>query len=219
LRSLSTSLPFTHEQFFDVFGAYNKAVWPLQIIAYLLGLLAVACLFRPGAAADRVIAGILACMWIWTGIAYHWCFFTTINPAAYLFGAAFVLQGAIFLGFGVAQRSLQFSLRDSARATAGIVFIIYAAIIYPLLGLAFGISFPRMPWFGITPCPVAIFTFGLLLLSARPFPWYVIATPVLWSLIGGTAAYLLHVPQDWALLLSGIASVALLTGLRPKLLR
>jgi hypothetical protein len=33
---------------------------------------------------------------------------------------------------------------------------------------------------------------------------------VLWSLTGGSAAFLLGVPQDWALLVSGPASVALL---------
>jgi hypothetical protein len=58
--------------------------------------------------------------------------------------------------------------------------------------------------FGITPCPVTIFTLGLLLL-ARPMYWWLLVIPVLWSLVGGSAAFLLRVPQDWVLLVSGVA--------------
>jgi len=28
-------IPFTVEQFFDVFGTYNTAIWPMQVVAYL----------------------------------------------------------------------------------------------------------------------------------------------------------------------------------------
>jgi hypothetical protein len=34
--------------------------------------------------------------------------------------------------------------------------------------------------------------------------------PLLWSLIGGSAAILLAVPQDWALLVGGVVAVLLL---------
>ena len=34
-------LPFTVEQFFDVFEAYNRAIWPAQVLAYVLGLAAI----------------------------------------------------------------------------------------------------------------------------------------------------------------------------------
>jgi hypothetical protein len=203
-------LPFTAEQFFEVFGAYNNAIWPAQVVAYLAGLLAVALLYRPGAAADRVIAGVLACMWIWTGIVYHWYFFSTINAAAYFFGAAFVAQGVILLGAGVVRRNLQFGFAPGARAFVGIVFLCYAAIAYPLVGLAYGHCYPKMPWFGIAPCPVTIFTFGFVLLLERVCPWWIIAIPFLWSIVGGTAAFLLAVPQDWMLLASGVTTVALL---------
>ena len=32
------NLPFTVEQFLDVFAQYNQAVWPIQIVAYVLVL-------------------------------------------------------------------------------------------------------------------------------------------------------------------------------------
>lgn len=79
-------MPFTSEQFCDVFGAYNNAIWPAQIVAYALGLLAAGFALWPSSAGDRIIAGVLALMWAWTGIIYHWLFFAVINPGAFLFG-------------------------------------------------------------------------------------------------------------------------------------
>jgi hypothetical protein len=63
--------------------------------------------------------------------------------------------------------------------------------------------------FGVTPCPVTLFTFGVLLLSTVRVPRRILVVPVLWALIGGSASYLLHVPQDW-LLLASAASVFLI---------
>jgi hypothetical protein len=57
--------------------------------------------------------------------------------------------------------------------------------------------------FGVTPCPVTIFSFGLLLLAIKPLPRLALVIPLLWSLIGGSAAVLLGIPQDWLLLVSG----------------
>jgi hypothetical protein len=62
--------------------------------------------------------------------------------------------------------------------------------------------------FGITPCPVTLFTLGMLLLTVDPVPRWLLIVPVSWSLIGGSAALLLGIPQDWPLLLSGIVTLA-----------
>lgn len=65
-----------------------------------------------------------------------------------------------------------------------------------------------MPLFGIAPCPTTIFTIGILLLG----PWHVarwlLLIPVLWTIIGGSAALLLNVPQDYGLLAAFLAVLA-----------
>ena len=33
-------IPFTVEQFFNIFGAYNTVIWPAQVVAYIFGLIA-----------------------------------------------------------------------------------------------------------------------------------------------------------------------------------
>jgi hypothetical protein len=208
-------LPFTLDQFLAVFAAYNEAIWPAQIAAYVLGVVAVAALFRPGRSSDRIIAAVLAMMWLWTGIVYHGVFFAGINKAAFGFAALFIVQGIAFLYLGVIRDGLRFALRPGLPAVVGGLFILYAAVLYPLIGIATGHGWPAMPMFGITPCPVTIFTFGLLLLTTRRFSYWLLAIPFVWSLIGGSAAILLDVPQDWVLLLSGIVAVPLIVRRAP----
>jgi len=49
----------------------------------------------------------------------------------------------------------------------------------------------------------------MLLLSEGRVPLHLAVIPVLWCLIGGTAAWLLNVPEDLALLLAGVSGMAL----------
>lgn len=208
-------LPFTSEQFLAVFVSYNTAIWPLQIGAYLLGAVAIALLFWKPTGADRALAGILAAMWLWTGAAYHGLFFSAINQAAYLFAALFIIQGGALLYAGVYRNQLRFSHRPGLSGWTGWALIAYAAILYPLIGVSTGHRYPEMPMFGVTPCPVTIFTFGLLLLTTPPPSRWLLVIPSVWSLIGGSAAILLGVPQDWLLLVSGLIAVPLI-GLRNR---
>jgi len=205
-----TMLPFTPEQFLSVFVNYNTAIWPVQVGAYLLSCSAIVLLLWKASHADRITAGILAIMWLWTGIAYHGVFFAAINKAAYLFGALFVIQGAYLLYSGVYHDRLRFGLGDGPTVWVGVALVIYAAILYPLIGMWTGHVYPEMPVFGVTPCPVTIFTFGMFLLTTQPLSRWLLVIPFIWSLIGGSAAVLLHVPQDWLLLVSGFITVLLI---------
>ncbi len=207
-------LPFTREQFLGVFADYNTAVWPAQVAAYVLGLIVVAALLRPSPVGHRVVASVLAAMWVWTGVAYHGFFFAQINPVALVFGALFVVQGVLFVIAGVARRRLVFGHSAGFVSVLGWVLVVYAAVLYPLLGQSTGHAYPAQPMFGITPCPVTIFTFGVLLLTTAPVPRWLLIIPLAWSFVGGSAAFMLGVPQDWPLLFSGLS--LLLLALRDR---
>jgi hypothetical protein len=49
---------------------------------------------------------------------------------------------------------------------------------------------------GTPPYPVAIFTFGVLMLTQGRPSWWALTPAFVWSLIGGSAAILLGVVQD-----------------------
>jgi Family of unknown function (DUF6064) len=193
------SLPFTVEQFFSVFVAYNAAIWPAQIIAYTLGLIAVAALWWGGVWRNLVVLGVLAVMWAMNGIGYHLLFFTPVNPAARVFALAFVLQAIIFAAVAIGSNDLRFETRSSFRTYAGLSFIGYASIIYGFLGYWTGHGFMSGPMFGVAPCPTTIFTLGvLILMRGRLVNWLAII-PVLWSAIGTSAAIWLEVREDLGL--------------------
>jgi len=193
-------LPFTHQQFVFVFSLYNAAIWPLQLIVHGAGLVMLALLLRPSRRRDFANVGLLAAMWIWTGIVYQIGFFSQINSAALAFGGLFVVEGLLLLR--AARRSaLRFgSARGWRRATA-LALLLYSLLLYPLVGIMSGQNYFDLPAFGLTPCPVTLTTIGMLLLAARPMPRSLYVIPVAWSVVGGSAAILLRMPQDWPLLL------------------
>jgi hypothetical protein len=203
-------LPFTIDQFFGVFAAYNVAIWPAQVVAYGVAALALWGIAAKRPWGGRVAASVLAIFWLWNGIAYQLLFFVAINPAAYLFGAAFILQGLLFLAYGVIADRLALRFRGGWRGALALALIVYAAVAYEVLGHFTGHGWPRAPLFGVAPCPTTIFTFGMLMLSIRPLPSFLLAVPLLWAAVGSTAAILLGVPEDLGLAVAGLIGAGLL---------
>ncbi len=203
-------LPFTVEEFSRVFESYNTAIWPAQIAAYGLGVLAVVLALRGGASRSRAVSGILAAFWIWMGIAYHIVFFASINPPARLFGAFFVLQGILFAIVGCFGQRLRFDAPTRRSRLVGLIMVAYAMVIYPLIGQLLWHPYPKAPVFGVAPCPTTIFTFGLMLWASGPVPIYLLVVPLLWSAVGTTAAIGLQVPQDYGLGIAALLGAAMI---------
>lgn len=202
-------LPFTIEQFLDVFRQYNIAVWPMQVFFIVLALTAVYFSIQSKAYSNRIIVGILAFFWLWTGIIYHLVYFSRINKAAMVFGTLFIIQATIFVYFGLIKNKLSFRLKTDAYGITGIVLIVFALLIYPLLGYWWGHIYPSSPTFG-SPCPTTIFTFGILLFSFSKISPWVIIIPFLWSLVGFSAAFSLGIKEDTGLVVAGLLSVAMI---------
>ena len=194
-------LPFTTEEFFAVFARYNTAIWPAQILAASLGLAAVLLLLRSGPTVSQVISAILATFWLFTGVGYHWLFFAPINPMAHGFALLFLAQSVLLLVHGVARQAITYQSTAGWQGGVGWMLIVYGLVLYPLIGLAGAHPYPQTPLFGVAPCPTIIFALGVLLMSNAAWPLFVI--PLMWSAIGGSAAVLLAVPQDYGLILAG----------------
>lgn len=203
------SLPFTAEQFFDLFRQYNEAVWPAQLALNLLALVAIGLRVWRRPHSSRLISGILGILWAWTGVVYHLIYFTSINKAAFAFGAICLAGSGAFLWAGVIKGQLEFSSTVVTHRVVGSVLVAFALLVYPALSAFFGHGYLAMPTFGL-PCPTTIFTIGMMCFVAAPFPRYVLAAPILWSAVGSQAAFLLSVYQDLGLLLAGIIAVFLI---------
>ena len=203
--------PFSIEQFLGVFVAYNAAIWPAQIVAYVLGLVAVAALWLKPPLTNRMILSILALLWAWMAIGYHHLFFSPINPAGKIFAGFFLLQSLLLAASAVAARNMPFLIGWNFRSIAGAAFIIYAMLIYPILGIWAGHGLMAGPMFGVAPCPTTIFTIGMLLLARGRWVVWLSVIPFLWSLIGLAAALQLGIPEYLGLPVGGIVLVIILS--------
>ena len=199
-------LPFTTVAFFEVFARYNVALWPMVVLLWLAAVGAlVAILQAPGPRSSAAAASVLAALWLWGGAVYHAAYFTRINPAAWGFAALFVVEAGLLAWYGVARRVLDFGRAAPLPRAVGVALAVYA-LVYPGLNLLAGHTYPAMPTFGV-PCPTGILTVGVLVTSARRPPAAVMIVPVLWALIGGSAAVVLGVITDYVLL--GCAAILL----------
>ena len=200
-------LPFTTDQFLAVFADYNGAVWPAQIFLYALALVLAAFGYVGWPSASRLIAMGLALLWAWMGGAYHLWFFRRINPAAAIFGAAFLWQAVLFVVWGLNHRLGAVGRVKGSRAWVGGALLVYALTVYPLLAWSLGHRYPSSPTFGL-PCPTTIATLGLLVWVSPPPPWWLLVVPFLWVLIGSSAAFALGMQEDLGLLVAGVAAGA-----------
>jgi hypothetical protein len=201
-------VPFTHEQFLDVFGAYNRALWPAVALLWLATLVVMVAHHRRGAAMTRTVVILLAVHWLWSGIAYHLVHFRTVNPAATIFGALFVAQAGLLLWRGLARTGFALSWTTGwARAGMALVAV---SLAYPALGLMFGLTYPRLPLFAV-PCPTTLLTIGVLLAAPRREARWLAGIPLLWAGIGTSAAITLGMTADLTLAVAGVLLLAYVT--------
>ena len=202
-------MPFTVEQFFEVFRQYNEAVWPAQVVAVVDAFIAIGAAVYGGRRGGRLVALVLAVLWLWMGAVYHLQFFRSINPAAILFAAAFVTEAGLLIWIGVVQARLAFEPRRDAAGVLGGILVLYALVVYPEIGSALGHSYPAAPTFGL-PCPTTIFTFGLLLWARPRVPYSLVIIPALWAVVGSFAAVQLGVGEDTGLAVSALVALPIL---------
>jgi hypothetical protein len=202
-------MPFTRAQFFEAFAAYNEAIWPLQLVLNVVAVAMGVYLIRRPQRAGRTISLGLALLWLWLATGYHLAFFWAINPAAPVFAAVSLAAAAAFVWLGVYRSSLRFHAGLNAGKIAGLCMMAFSLAVYPVLGALLGDRYPAAPTFGL-PCPTTIFTFGVLLMAARPVPGMLVIFPLAWAVIGSFAAFLLDVTQDLALVPTAAFGVHLL---------
>lgn len=203
------NVPFTTDQFLAVIADYNAAIGPIALLLLVAGVAMAGWGLRPSPRGDRAIPALLTFLWAWMGTVYHWGFFTTINPAAWLFGGMFVVEAVLLAWYGVAAGRLAFRFRPDTYGIVGALFLAYGLVVYPILGALAGHGYPDGPTFGL-PCPTTIATFGILLWSTRRVPGWLLAIPAAWSLVGGSAAFQFGIPEDYGLIVAGVVGTALI---------
>jgi hypothetical protein len=207
------SLPFTTEDFLSVFAAYNNAIWPTQLILVALGSISVFFAAVPSRRTRVFPVALLALLWAWSGVVYHLLFFRAINPIAWIFGAMFVVQAGLLI-HAFRHHNLEIVAKTTPSGILGWLIVVYGITGYQISTEVAGHYYPSAPTFG-APCPLVIFTLGMLLWNVRKTPWYLLVIPMTWSAIATIGAFATGVFEDLALTLAAI--VVLLVELQPRL--
>jgi hypothetical protein len=58
------------ESFLTMLAKYNRDIWPLQIISYILAILSIFLALRPSKFSSKMISVVLSFFWLWTGIVF-----------------------------------------------------------------------------------------------------------------------------------------------------
>jgi hypothetical protein len=207
------------EDFFSALQTYNDLVLPVTILTYILGLSAVYLVSRRTHEASRFVPLILGSLWLWSGVVFNGIFFgpsevevsgITMTGMWYFAGVLFVIQGILFIMFGAIQKTLLFGLDVSSYSVVGGVLVVYALAVYPLVGSMTGYAYPRYPVFGSAPCPVVIFTWGLLLWITQRVPLSVAVIPFIWGILGIVPVLVMGIYADVGLILSGVIGLPLI---------
>jgi hypothetical protein len=173
-------LPFTAEILFSSFEQYNRALWPLPVVAPALALAIVGLALRPVRHGDRAIGGLLALAWLWVGVGYHFLHLAAIDFAAPAYGALFVLQGLLLLWTAVIRDDLAFRFTGDLFGWCGLALALAAVLAWPLADGLWGRGWPGLRVVGLAPGPTAIFTLGMLLGAGRA-PLHLAIIPLLWA--------------------------------------
>jgi hypothetical protein len=188
--SLSDLLLFSPRTYYRMLERYNEALWPAQLLTLALGIGILVLLRRPSPKQGRIIAGILALLWVWVAWAFLLGRYATINWAMRYVAPLFVLEALLLVWWGVIGGKLSFAVETRARARArvGAALFILGLLVYPALATIFGRPWQQAEVFGIAPDPTVIATVGLLLLTNSRFRWGLLPVPLIWCAI--TAATL-----------------------------
>jgi hypothetical protein len=186
--SLSDLLLFSPRTYYRLLERHNEVVWPAQLLTLALGTGILFLLRTPSSKRGRIIAGILALLWVWVAWAFLLSRYATINPVMRYVAPLFVLEALLLVWWGVIGGKLSFAVERRVRAKIGAALFMLGLLLYPALATIFGRRWQQAEVFGIAPDPTVIATVGLLLLTSSRFRWGLLPVPLIWCAI--TAATL-----------------------------
>ena len=186
--TLSDFLLFSPRTYYRMLERHNEALWPAQLLTWALGMGILVLLRRPSARQGRIIAGILAVLWVWVAWAFLLRRYATINWAITYVVPLFLLEALLLLWWGVIGAKLSFAVKQGASGTVGGALVALGILLYPALATILGRPWQQAEVFGIAPDPTVIATVGLLLLANSRFRWGLLPIPLIWCAI--TAATL-----------------------------
>jgi hypothetical protein len=181
---LSDFLMFSPEIYWRLVERYNRDIWPLQLAALAAGCVLLWLAIAPRAGAQRITALVLAVAWLWTGWAFHWERYASINWAASYLAVAFGIEAVLLLAAAIFGAPREIAQANPLVSRIGLAVAVAGVLLYPLVGLLFGRALAQAEVFGVMPDPTALGTLGLLFASGLRYRRLLAVIPALSFLAG-----------------------------------
>ena len=207
--TLSDFLLFAPRTYYRLFELYNGDIWPMQIVAVMLGITILVLLRRGDPWRGRAIAAILAGCWLWVAWAFHVERYATINLAGAYIAAGFAVEALLLVWIGLIRDRLAFRLTGHAADRVGLALFLFALVAQPLVGPLVGRTWTQVEIFGIAPDPTAVATLGILLLAADRVSWELLILPLLWCMASGATLWVMQSPDAFVMPVAAVVGVAL----------
>jgi hypothetical protein len=207
----SDFLLFSARTYYRLFELYNRAIWPAQILALLIGLVILWRLHRTGARQGFVVAAILSVAWLWTAWGYLLEHYDTINWAARYFAVGFSIEALLLIWTGVVRRQLSFRLDRDWIGRTGLGLFLFALVGQPLIGPLVGRDWKQAEIFGIAPDPTVLATLGILLTVDKRLPWGLTIIPLIWCALSGATLWTMGSPDAWLMPVAALGALGLAT--------
>ena len=130
-----------------------------------------------------LVSAMLALVWIWLGGVFWLSVLGSVRPALF-WGVLFLLQGYLFLVYGVLSPRLCYRSGSRMCQWSAAVCMAAAMVGYPLLTLYGGQLDPRIALVGLLPGPTVLFTMAFLLLLRPPRLLHLAVIPCVWAAAG-----------------------------------
>ncbi len=206
---LTSFLLFSPRTYHRLFELYNVALWPLQIAALAIGVAIVALLVGPLRHRERVVAGLLALCWAWTGWAFLYERYAQINWVAPWFALAFALEALLLAGLGVLGGRIALERPAATRTRIAAALAGLTVVGYPLLAPLSGRAWTTGEIFGLAPDPTAIATASALALVRGRVRWLLLLLPLLWCAIAAATLWAMKAPEAVVVAAAALLAFAL----------
>lgn len=201
-------LLFSPRVYERLFVLHNETLWPLPLLALLLGAALLLALAFPRPGRVRAAFGLLALAWVFVAWAFLWQRYAPINWGIRYVVPLFALQ-ALLLALGLWRGGLALPGGwSSPPRQLGLALVAYAVFLHPLTAVLHGRGLAGAEVVGLTPDPLAIATLGVAAM-ARParLAGVLMVIPGLWCLGSAYTLHLLDAPGAWLPLLAVLVAV------------
>lgn len=204
--SLSDFLLFSPRTYYRLFELYNTDLWPAHVLALAAGLAVLASMVRDGGRWRSAASVLLAFCWVWVAWAFLLDRYATINWAAAWFAGVFLVQAALLVLAGTGG-GMAGSVPRPRRAGA-ITLLVFALVVYPLIGIAVGRPWTQAEVFAMAPDPTALGTLGFVLLAPTAGRrWLLLAIPLLWCILSGATLWTMGASEAPVLPAAGLVAL------------